>query len=158
MPSYTALLVTPLALLLAACPSPTGIGDGGKRTDAGTVSDAGETGTASCGNLPNGPPCCGVSGDRVTSADCGDDGDWSCAEGELCECEGEAASFICSDFCGSDAFVDPTCDAGGWSCEGLVRSDSCADDVCWGDPGECCISPSCVDGSWQCESIQDPCQ
>lgn len=155
MPAFRAFVVLALlGLLLAACPSPISIRDAG----AGASDDAGSSGSASCGNLPVGPPCCNAVGDRLMSADCDDTGEWSCEEGELCECEGEGASFICSDACGSDAFAEPTCEAGGWSCGGLVRSDSCPDDLCWGDPGDCCVNPSCVDGAWECQSIQDPCE
>lgn len=160
-----ALSVVTLMVVGAAC-TPTTItpeSDGGflldggaeAKQDAGIVPDAGASPCAD--NLPVGPPCCNESGSRVVSAECGDDG-WTCDEGALCECDGEPASFICSDFCGSDAFADPTCSEQGWSCEGLIRSDSCEEDVCWGDPGNCCVNPSCVDGQWQCESIQDPCQ
>lgn len=125
--------------------------DGGAELDAGA--DAGSTEEALCQeNLPVGPPCCGVDGNRVMSAECGADG-WTCDEGALCECGGEPASFICSDACGSDAFVDPECVDGAWSCGELVRSDTCASDTCWALPGDCCVNPSCVDGEWQCESL-----
>ncbi len=153
-------------LLVAACtPAPNvpdldggaigGLDAGSEEEDAGSLHDAGpllceET-------LPVGPPCCDASGARLMGADCSVGG-WTCEEGALCECEGEGASFFCTDVCGSDAFTDPTCGESGWTCAGLVRSDSCPAGTCWGLPGDCCINPSCVDGSWQCESIQDPCE
>lgn len=160
-------LVALLALALVACAPPTTItpeddagflpdAGGAGNDDAGAVED--DAGPAACeANLPIGPPCCDEAGTRLTSADCGNEG-WTCNTGTLCECEGETASFICSDFCGSDALADPECSEDGWSCGALISSDTCDEDQCWGLPGDCCINPSCVDGLWQCESIQDPCE
>lgn len=104
-----------------------------------------------------GPPCCDEAGRRVAGAVC-TAGAWSCDLGERCECEGEQASFVCADFCGSDAFVDARCGAEGWTCDGLVRTSDCPSDTCWGMPGDCCVNPTCVEGAWRCESIRDPCE
>lgn len=154
------------ALALIACTPPTTItpeDDAGSLLDAGGGGDddagaAEDAGPAACNaNLPIGPPCCNEAGARLSDADCGNEG-WTCDEGALCECEGEAASFFCTDVCGSDAFTDAQCATGGWTCGQLIQSDTCDEDLCWGLPGDCCINPSCVDGQWQCESIQDPCE
>lgn len=104
---------------------------------------------------PDGPPCCDSAGARLTSASC-TAGICTCSTGTFCLCAGAPAAFACSDFCGSDAFIDAQCTAEGWSCgSGMVRTDSCAAGTCWGEPGDCCVNPSCVDGAWQCSEIAD---
>jgi hypothetical protein len=119
---------------------------------ADAVEDTGEP-PIPCGAplTPVGPPCC-VGGNRVSDGECRD-GVWFCAQGGLCQCAGAPITFVCSDFCGSGAFVDAVCGDEGWSCGALVRSDSCPPETCWGDPGDCCINPSCVDNRWECERI-----
>lgn len=154
-----------LALGFSCTPSDPNLpdADAGETADAGVGEDAGgspDGGAAGCRQgSPLAPPCCNVSGARVMSATCAADGEeWTCDEGALCECAGEPASFVCSDGCGSDAFIDPTCEAGGWTCGSLVATNTCPADTCWGMPGDCCVNPTCEDRRWTCESILDPCE
>lgn len=137
-----------LLLLLVACGEPT-------RPLGPDAADAGPGATCTSDG-PTAPPCCGQAGNRLRAADCVD-GAWTCAEGAACECQGVPATFICTDTCGSDAFIDPTCSEEGWTCRGMQRTSDCPAGTCWGYPGDCCVAPACVDGRWQCESILDPC-
>lgn len=101
--------------------------------------------------------CC--DGDtRLTSAVCGDDGRYVCLQGKTCACFGKPQQFMCSDFCGSDIIQPPTCFAEGFGCpQGMVRTDACPVDTCWGEPGECCLNPRCEAGVWKCEAVGPGC-
>lgn len=102
-----------------------------------------------CGGVPIGPDCC-ESGVRISSATCAA-GAWTCTQGAFCTCDGAPQAFSCTDTCGSDAFLAPTCFNGQWRCVApLVETSSCAPDTCWGEPGTCCGAPTCVDGGWVC--------
>lgn len=136
----------PAAVTLAGRPAVTG---------PPVIPDAGVAGTAPLVGPELGPPCCDSAGARVSGANCGAFG-CSCSTGVLCACAGAPAQFLCSDFCGSDALADPVCGANGWECDqGLIRTDSCAQGTCWGEPGDCCVNPQCFDGRWVCDSIAD---
>ena len=107
-----------------------------------------------------GPDCCDAAQQRLGSAACVD-GDYVCTSGEICGCHGQAQTFHCSDFCGSDAFVSATCGGAGWICPpGLIETSSCPPDTCWGEPGDLCLAARCVEGRWVCENddggTQDP--
>jgi hypothetical protein len=111
-----------------------------------------------CGTTAMAPSCCNAEGGRVDSARCEADA-WACAEGALCECNAEKAAFQCTDFCGSDVFMEPTCTANGWDCGGLIRTDACPADTCWGLPGECppdALWTQCLQGRWSC-TTPPPC-
>lgn len=104
---------------------------------------------------PDGPPCCDSAGNRVTSAQCSE-GVCRCAVGAFCVCQGAPAGFLCTDFCGSDAVMDPECSDTGYTCpRGFTQTNSCPSGTCWGEPGDCCVNPSCVDGAWRCAEIAD---
>ena len=141
---------------LAGCShEPLGGVDGAGLADGGTGALA-----CTAGQLP--PACCDGAGQRVGTASCGSAQKWSCAQGALCTCGGVAATFVCSDFCGSDAYVDPLCDGSAWRCpQGTpVRSDTCPAGTCWGEPGDCrCCANNgagprvpavCDNGTWGC--------
>jgi hypothetical protein len=126
----------------------------GVRVDAGTLPKPSE-----CTIPFGGPSCCGSDGRRVGSADCVDE-QYVCSAGAVCSCEGQPQTFHCSDFCGSDAFVDPVCGAGGWFCpSGLKSTADCPAGTCWGEPGDLCPAV-CVNGVWTCDDtdggIRDP--
>ncbi len=128
-------------------------GDAGVVAAVGSRADAGlDAGQAPCLSAPFGVDCC-LDGRRVTSASCVD-GQAVCSSGAICACEGVAQSFLCVDFCGTDAFAGPACVNGAWRCaSGLRPTTDCPDDTCWGDPGECCQQPRCVAGQWACGSV-----
>jgi hypothetical protein len=117
--------------------------------------DAGATAPPSgCDVAFGGPDCCAGDGTgaRVTSATC-QAGSYVCSQGAVCSCHGQAQTFFCTDFCGSDAFVEPTCGAAGWLCpSGLIETSSCPKGTCWGEPGEGCLAV-CRDGEWTCEPL-----
>jgi hypothetical protein len=107
-----------------------------------------------------GPDCCGSDGRRTGAAACVD-GEYVCSGSAVCACGGEAQTFHCTDFCGSDAYVSPICSSGGWICPGsLITTSSCPAGTCWGEPGELCAAPQCIDGSWVCAGddggVRDP--
>ncbi len=137
-------------LLLAGCGrAPIVVhGDAGFQLFDSGVPDAG---IARCDDAPFGVDCC-VNDQRVTSARC-ENGAQVCDSGEVCACAGAPQRFNCVDFCGTDAFTGPVCNAGHWECAaGLQPSSQCPANTCWGEPGDCCVNPSCVDGAWVCES------
>jgi hypothetical protein len=104
---------------------------------------------------PDGPKCCDANGQGVTSATCVN-GSCTCSVGQFCLCDGVPSTFSCSDFCGSDAYMDPACTSAGWSCGGgLIKTDSCAPGTCWGEPGDCPCSLFCVDSQWRCVDVAD---
>lgn len=146
------LLVTALLLFLAAGCDP--VSPPGplpfERVDAGV-----DAGMPCIG--PLGPPCCDVEGQRLRSASCVE-GQWSCEADAFCTCRGAPARGVCTDFCGSDAFVDPSCEADGWSCGALQSTETCPAGTCFGDPGECCLGPVCKDGAWRCTALKVPCE
>lgn len=122
--------------------------------DAGvTAVDAGvDAGVTRCLSSPFGVDCC-RNGQRVTSAFCLE-GRSVCSTGDVCTCNGVEQSFMCVDFCGTDAVAGPDCVNGVWRCaNGLQRTTDCPVGTCWGDPGECCSRPRCVDGEWTCAAI-----
>lgn len=117
--------------------------------DAGTA-DAGVT---RCLSSPFGVDCC-RNGQRVTSAFCLD-GIAVCSTGDICTCNGVDQSFMCVDFCGTDAFASPECVNGAWQCaRNLMRTTDCPIDTCWGEPGDCCKQPRCEGGEWKCAAIE----
>lgn len=148
-----------LLLLLAACGryQPLRIVDpSGVQVDAGTLPKPSQ-----CTVAFGGPSCCGADGRRAGTADCVD-GEYECAPGTaVCECGGQPQEFHCADFCGSDAYVEPSCGGSGWICPvGLIATSTCPANTCWGEPGDLCLSPACVDGRWTCAGddggVHDP--
>ncbi|MBK7865053.1 MAG: hypothetical protein IPJ65_41930 [Archangiaceae bacterium] len=146
------LRVTPLFLLLAiSCgrsyPVIGTVSPPSLTLDAGRIEpDAGPTGC----NVPfGGPNCCDSAGTHVGGATCTADR-YTCTTGTVCACAGEPQAFYCSDVCGSDAYINPTCGAAGWFCpSGLIKTTDCEPGTCWGEPGDACQT-RCVDGRWSC--------
>jgi predicted small lipoprotein YifL len=124
------------------------------------IVDAGQLEKPSqCNVAFGGPQCCGPDNRSVGTAAC-IDGDYVCTTGVICGCGGQPQTFYCSDFCGSDAYVNPVCGGSGWICPGgLIQTNQCPANTCWGEPGDLCQLPQCVNGAWSCESdggINDP--
>lgn len=143
------LQVTAL-LALGACGRTASIDAGVTAPDAAIVL-RGDAGAAAC--TPFGVDCC-RDGQRVTSASCVD-GAAVCGDGAFCTCGGEAQTFNCVDFCGTDAVAGPMCENGVWRCErGLMPTSDCPPGTCWGEPGDCCRNPRCVNGAWECAAIE----
>jgi hypothetical protein len=113
------------------------------------------TAPGSC--APFGGSCCDASGNPVASVECVD-GKPTCTTGSFCRCGDDLETFSCTDFCGSDEFLSPSCVAGKWQCPGEVpvHTDQCPAGTCWGLPAECCDAPGhyinieCHDGAWFC--------
>ena len=123
------------------------------RSDGGALRPSvPDAGGRACVDAPFGVDCC-ANGQRVTGARCVD-GAQVCDVGEICACAGEAQTFNCVDFCGTDAVTGPSCVNGAWQCAtGLMKTSDCASGTCWGEPGDCCVEPACVDGAWSCASL-----
>jgi len=157
-------LIALFCLSLTACDSKTTEqGDAGSTPDksvpdmAETDALAGSADGGGCGgSFPfSGPACCDAQGNRTGSAECVG-GQWTCqAPATLCTCAGKPMAFSCSDQCGSDAFFEPTCDNGVWTCGSGVKTSGCPEGTCWGEPGMCCdakgqpVTPVCKDGEWE---------
>ena len=72
-------------------------------------------------------------------------------------CQDESPELVCTQSCGSDFFMESTCQGGVMKCPpNTVDFDSCPADTCWGPaPPGCCVNGelwymACIQGNWEC--------